>query len=584
MITDQQAQILATASNAAYPGSLDYINMRGYGYTEAKAFPTDPNTGFSAVVFKKEGTQEYIVAFTGTQSAQDAAADIGLGTLQWENNQASVMNYLNNLPADAKIDFTGHSLGGALAQYAAYDYLAAHPSATASLTTYNGLGGMNGLQQMDRGYDSSVASRVEAAHFFAESSGMQDIVARLGGEHFGGNTYAIPMAQENAWLGSIHSAWDDFKNLTVPQNPTSPNYLNIDGAQNLASFFGFFGDDGRISNTEGALRALGGVLTALSTAPAEEIDILFDALFPPSFPLDIDWGIARDLMPPQIKSLALVYGLEAIAMGNVRQFFDYLDDLLTKTISDGNTLINNLINQIANIINTTIVRTPIFGRIDPLALDLDGDGIETIAMSASTAMFDLDGDSFAEKTGWIAKDDGILVLDRNNNGQIDDNSEVFGKSTINGFDELKQLDANTDGVMDTNDSMFAALQVWQDLNSNGITDAGELKTLSDAGISSINLTYAESATDSNGNLISQTGAFTRTDGTQGVAADVDLQVNQAYSSYNGDFTLDAETLALPWLRGYGQVAALPIAASQSADLKACIAQLAQQTDAKTLLC
>jgi hypothetical protein len=116
MITDQQARILATASNASYPDKLDYIEMLDYGYTEAQSFQTDPNTGFSAVVFRKYGTDEYIVAFTGTQSLQDAAVDIGLGTLQWERNRTAVMDYLNSLPDGAKIDFTGHSLGGALAQ------------------------------------------------------------------------------------------------------------------------------------------------------------------------------------------------------------------------------------------------------------------------------------------------------------------------------------------------------------------------------------------------------------------------------------------------------------------------------------
>ncbi len=48
---------------------------------------------------------------------------------------------------------------------------------------------------------------------------------------------------------------------------------------------------------------------------------------------------------------------------------------------------------------------------DPLILDLDGDGIELIALSGSSAHFDYGQDGFAERTGWVAPDDGILVID-----------------------------------------------------------------------------------------------------------------------------------------------------------------------------
>ena len=54
---------------------------------------------------------------------------------------------------------------------------------------------------------------------------------------------------------------------------------------------------------------------------------------------------------------------------------------------------------------------------DPLALDLNGDGhITTISLNDSNAYFDLDADGFKERTGWIAIDDGLLIIDQNNNG------------------------------------------------------------------------------------------------------------------------------------------------------------------------
>ena len=48
---------------------------------------------------------------------------------------------------------------------------------------------------------------------------------------------------------------------------------------------------------------------------------------------------------------------------------------------------------------------------DPLVIDLDGDGIETTGVGTSSAYFDVDGDLFAERTGWLKGDDGFLVLD-----------------------------------------------------------------------------------------------------------------------------------------------------------------------------
>ena len=83
---------------------------------------------------------------------------------------------------------------------------------------------------------------------------------------------------------------------------------------------------------------------------------------------------------------------------------------------------------------------PIWGRYDPLVLDLNGDGVTSIALDNSTAHFDLDGDGFAEKTGWIDGSDGFLVLDKNGNGKIDDVSELFGDQNINGFDAINRVD------------------------------------------------------------------------------------------------------------------------------------------------
>ncbi|HDG1679467.1 TPA: hypothetical protein PFE09_004369, partial [Kluyvera ascorbata] len=61
----------------------------------------------------------------------------------------------------------------------------------------------------------------------------------------------------------------------------------------------------------------------------------------------------------------------------------------------------------------------------PIILDLDRDGIETLAKQAGI-FFDHDGNHFAENTGWVSADDGLLVIDKDGNGKIDSGNELFG--------------------------------------------------------------------------------------------------------------------------------------------------------------
>ena len=214
-------------------------------------------------------------------------------------------------------------------------------------------------------------------------------------------------------------------------------------------------------------------------------------------------------------------------------------------------------------------------RLDPLTLDLDGDGIETIGVNAeNSVLFDHDGDGAKHGTGWISADDAMLVLDRNSNGTIDSGRELFGDSTIksngqyavDGFDALKDIDTNNDGTINSNDTQFANLRLWRDLNQDGVSQEGELFNLSDYNISSLNVTKTENTlTLPNGNQIADTGSFTKTDGSTGNMADVNLIMDR----FNREFadTLDTTAVAnLPDMQGSGVLRDLREAATQSATL------------------
>jgi hypothetical protein len=94
---------------------------------------------------------------------------------------------------------------------------------------------------------------------------------------------------------------------------------------------------------------------------------------------------------------------------------------------------------------------------DPLVLDFGGaDG----RLSDIRFQFDLDGDGQNEALPMLAGGRGFLAFDRNDNGRIDDGSELFGPATGNGFAELAALDTDGNGWVDEGDADYGQLRVW----------------------------------------------------------------------------------------------------------------------------
>ncbi len=164
--------------------------------------------------------------------------------------------------------------------------------------------------------------------------------------------------------------------------------------------------------------------------------------------------------------------------------------------------------------------------ITPIAIDLNGDGIHTIARQDMTGSFDLLGTGKAIQSGWLSKNDGFLAIDKNGNGQIDDISELFGgASKGSGFAKLATYDSNGDGVVDAKDAQFSSLLIWQDANSDGKTDAGELIGLAKAGIVSLTVGYTELPfLDANNNLHLERSSVTLANGKTADMTDVYFNV------------------------------------------------------------
>lgn len=218
----------------------------------------------------------------------------------------------------------------------------------------------------------------------------------------------------------------------------------------------------------------------------------------------------------------------------------------------------------------------------PLIFDLDGDGVETLDIDNSNVYFNTQNTEFSTKTGWVSGDDGLLAIDKNGDGKITQQSELFGTEQTSGFDILANYDTNNDGIIDANDAQFNSLKLWQDANENGITDAGELKSLTEAGISSIKLNPSELNIEQNQNTITGVSSYTKSDGTVGLIYNVNLAFNKIYTQYTGDYEISVDVVDMPWLRGYGQVEDLQLKMSNDESFKAYVKELTTMDDAKQI--
>ena len=198
----------------------------------------------------------------------------------------------------------------------------------------------------------------------------------------------------------------------------------------------------------------------------------------------------------------------------------------------------------------------------PLIFDLDGDGIELSSLEGSPVFWDIDTDGFRERVGWVDPDDGLLVIDLNGNGAIDDHSELFGTQTQDGFTILSSYDTNFDGRITSTDEQFADLQIWRDLDQDGRSDDGELYTLDDLSISEISLDSTSVGETNEGHAVTDISTYTLSDGTTRAVHDVWFNYDNVNSIFDPDFPLDPVAFFLPNLRGYGALPDLTFALMQ----------------------
>ena len=229
------------------------------------------------------------------------------------------------------------------------------------------------------------------------------------------------------------------------------------------------------------------------------------------------------------------------------------------TLSNINT--NSTPISITYLLNGTPTTVQLNTVAPPIALDLNGDGHVDFLSTAAGVAFDYGSGKVS--TAWVGPKDGILVNDANHDGKVSGNEIVFATNGSD-LDGLKAYDTNHDGKLSSADAGFANFAVWQDANSNGKVDPGEMTSLMARGITSISLASdGVSYTTANGDVqVVGTGSYTKADGSTGVLADAVLQTaaRDASDSLRSTTALGSNAALIAAVAAAGLAASEPLAA------------------------
>ena len=204
------------------------------------------------------------------------------------------------------------------------------------------------------------------------------------------------------------------------------------------------------------------------------------------------------------------------------------------------------------------------GLRGPVVLDLDRDGALDLVSNDSG--------------GWVGPSDGFLAIDADGSGAVDQANEIeFTKWHDDARTDLEGLalafDSNGDSVVDGRDERFTEFKVFQDIDGNGVSGPGELMSLEEAGIMSIDLSGVPYEGEPSviqekaGNQVFGVTTVAYDDGSFGIAGDVALgsdQMSVAESSEAGapgdaieQLTADVASLASTVDKLVNAIAAMP---------------------------
>jgi len=194
------------------------------------------------------------------------------------------------------------------------------------------------------------------------------------------------------------------------------------------------------------------------------------------------------------------------------------------TLSDGRTLDLDYQNSLTRYEVSFTFTKEVLDWKDPLMLELSSSaGPE---LTAQRYAFDLDADGSVEKIAFATGNSAFLALDKNDNGLIDNGTELFGAQSGNGFADLRLYDDDANGFIDKGDSVFVNLSLLRK-DKDG---QNQLMKLQEAGIGAIYLGYVATPFELRDNAqtplarIRSSGFYVAESGAVGAVRQVDLAV------------------------------------------------------------
>lgn len=170
------------------------------------------------------------------------------------------------------------------------------------------------------------------------------------------------------------------------------------------------------------------------------------------------------------------------------------------------------------------IRLPDSILLDPLVLSFD-DGFSTL--SGGSFSFDLDADGVLDNIAALSGGSGFLSLDLNDDGLINDGSELFGPISGNGYQDLAIYDKDKNLWIDESDPIFDQLRIWMGAGSENAT----LVSLREAGVGAISLGQVETDFELHGDQgelfgrIARAGLFLMENGEAKSLQELDLNLD-----------------------------------------------------------
>jgi hypothetical protein len=152
--------------------------------------------------------------------------------------------------------------------------------------------------------------------------------------------------------------------------------------------------------------------------------------------------------------------------------------------------------------------------VDPLVINFNGVAGE---LTEGRYAFDINSDGSDENISFVGSGSGVLVLDLNKDGVVNNGTELFGPNSGDGFAELGAYDEDGNQWIDENDDIYDNLSVW----TKDAEGKDTLTSLRESGVGALYLGKATTTFD----MMDEAGKLQGRVVSTGIAVQEDGEVN-----------------------------------------------------------